>query len=40
MRSMIRVIKKYDRKYLVIVFISATLLYNKYNFIIKQSKII
>ena len=37
MRSMVRVIKKYDRKYLVIIIlISATLLYNKYNFIIKQ----
>ena len=36
MRSMVRVIKKYDRKYPVIILISATLLYNKYNFIIKQ----
>lgn len=36
MRSMVRDIKKYDKKHLAIILISATLLYNKYNFIIKQ----
>ncbi|MCD6038591.1 MAG: hypothetical protein K0S67_2484 [Nitrososphaeraceae archaeon] len=33
---MVMLLKNNDRKYLVIILISDPLLYNKYNFIIKQ----